>query len=313
MTDFQDSSVIVGKVACDYLRITTFAEDLFTNLTGLFLMFNQHADLRQMKLMQYHGKKGVDGMFVGQEYTEQGAFKHGLYQVSGRVAHTAMEIIRTKPTSGLKATRVDLQITVLHSSARAMFDAVWANRATLKGKQGNKLRYKTIEGDDGLNTIYVGSRVSEVFRRIYVKEIDGELYIRFECELKGKRADEVLQSDMTQEVLNFAFREAFNFLVSSGLPEHYTTLSRMVGRGIGYEVDGTVRDIVNEKWIRTVILPYLKRAIHFDRNLVEAFVDELYKALQTSDDQLEMEYVRYGLQAIAHRGYNPDGTSVQYW
>jgi photosystem I subunit 11 len=125
-------------------------------------MFNQYTDLRQMKLMQYHGKKGVDGMFVGQEYTEQGNFKHGLYQVSGRVAHTAMEIIRAKPTSGLKATRVDLQITVLYSSAMPIFRALWANRATLKGKQGNKLRYKTIEGDDGLNTIYVGSRVSEV-------------------------------------------------------------------------------------------------------------------------------------------------------
>jgi hypothetical protein len=84
-------------------------------------------------------------------------------------------------TSLVRYTRIDLQITIPlpeWHSARALKDHMGAGGAMVE----------LIEGKSGLDTVYIGSRESAHFWRVYVKEDENKRrFLRFEVEIKHDR------------------------------------------------------------------------------------------------------------------------------
>jgi hypothetical protein len=125
-----------------------------------------------------------DGMSFGQTYW--GASEEGWYMMraSGQRADDLVE-----DASGVKAarcTRIDLQLTLTCPLGLSMRQA--ADEVRHEAWPGPKRKVTLVEGDDGLDTVYLGSRTSERFCRIYVKMADGVRWVRMEYEYKGELA-----------------------------------------------------------------------------------------------------------------------------
>jgi hypothetical protein len=112
-----------------------------------------------------------------------------MLRASGDCANTIL--YRTAKIEA-NCTRIDLQITIwlpTNYQARKLYDILTSIDVDWPGR---RLTPHLIESGDGLDTIYVGSRTSDRFGRIYVKP-DGEgrpAYLRFEMELKNGIARE---------------------------------------------------------------------------------------------------------------------------
>jgi hypothetical protein len=129
--------------------------------------------------MQYTGRSYIHGGFVGQAM--QDGRLHTFCKVSGRMADPILYYLSQNLTSLVRYTRVDLQITIPlpdWHSARILKDYMEAS---------NHLA-ELIEGKAGLDTVYIGSRKSSHFWRIYVKESENkDRFLRFEVEIKHDR------------------------------------------------------------------------------------------------------------------------------
>lgn len=179
--------VIVGVPAVDYLRLGSFNE-------GSIAAF--HAEVL--------GRENVDegafwrqyrGIRAGQVFAgvaEQNGAIHGLLDASGVDAHSLL----VPEFEDVRCTRIDFQLTLeLGGSYRArdfkdaLEAADWSDGA---GSRLHRRRVEMIEGPsaEGLDTVYIGSRSSDRFARVYVKDDgDGGRFLRFEVEFKGDRAD----------------------------------------------------------------------------------------------------------------------------
>jgi hypothetical protein len=128
---------------------------------------------------------------------------------------------------------------------------------------GPKPKLQHIRNSDGYDTLYVGTRTSELFRRIYVKPIEGKDYVRFELEYKGNLAralwergdvsDRAAQEDL--------FRHQFNALPSKVQRWLQPFLAR-AGQGSG-EFVPVHRRTDEEKaveWFASGVIPALNKA-----------------------------------------------------
>lgn len=178
--------MIINRPAIDWLTLTTF-----TNLAGNELLrvarrCATNSEPKNRRIMQYEGKTWGNTFYGVAEQRGRG---HMMLRASGATAHEAYdEIMQSNPAMSVSCTRIDLQVTVRltwNYSARALCDqlrtADW---------NGHKRKVTMIEGGDGLDTIYIGSRDSERMYRIYVKRVDNESYLRWEAEIKGDLADQ---------------------------------------------------------------------------------------------------------------------------
>ena len=128
------------------------------------------------QFLQYKGDR-YNNIFHGQ--AEQRGRTHYLIQISGADAD---EHTMTLCESGMRFTRVDVQITCHRPnwySARELADSL------THGAWPRQRRKIVLIENGGDDTVYIGSRKSDKYIRIYVKDAD---YIRFEVELKGERA-----------------------------------------------------------------------------------------------------------------------------
>lgn len=171
--------MIEGKPACDWLTITTFVHAESTRLFNAIAgACNERG--KDSRVMQYEGRKW-DGGFWGKGI--QDGRSHYMMRASGDTANAVINRLSDCPG---RCTRMDIQYTMrlpAGYSARALSDklreAQW---------EGHKRAITLIEGVGGLDTVYVGSRVSGRYTRIYVKEGDDGRYLRFEVEFKGDYA-----------------------------------------------------------------------------------------------------------------------------
>lgn len=171
----------------DYLRVTSQNEHDKAILEQEFQRV-----LRKDKALGYESHSGGAFGFWGTA-TRHGMLAHkedwSMLQVSGRLAKGMEEIARGTQN----CTRIDVQVTVdvgveeVANFIRQQYE----NACDAPNVEGRPRKVKMIEENRKAQTVYIGSRASDYFMRIYDKfaESGDENYkgcVRIELEIKGK-------------------------------------------------------------------------------------------------------------------------------
>lgn len=196
--DKGERSVIVGKAACDYLALTTFSKiqaDLWLEIvTQMNLKNPTEAAFAQYKGVGWdEGVKLVSG--------PQGEQTHYMLTASGAVADIVLRWVVGQQTMAIEAvncTRFDVQITLPPMLYRPRLSEI--AQLYQKGELGEftgrgKPMVTAVVGDE-TDTLYIGSRSSETFARVYDKKVkplsEGtQTWERYEVEFKGSRAKDL--------------------------------------------------------------------------------------------------------------------------
>lgn len=152
----------------DYLRLATWDLKTYTNLAGII---NEHHVTKPAHWLQYHGRRSDDGgVFHGQGV--QGHRQHYITHSSGQQADTWAGYFLDKHLDAY-CTRIDVQVTIdepIEHCGRELYNKI--HRKT-----------KSIVQSPGVTTVYIGSRGSQLFIRVYEKVLDTR-FLRCEFELK---------------------------------------------------------------------------------------------------------------------------------
>ena len=172
--------MIANRPAIDWLTLTTFSAKTAFQMDRIITKLSGNQEPVNSKYLMYEGKQ-IEGIFAG-EGTQKGK-RHFLFRLSGDNADEMMFGQPLRPS--LECSRIDVQITL---PIDASIDTYKLFRSAQRkiGKGEKKRKVNAILNQDGFCTIYVGNRQSEKLYRIYVKELSGERFIRFEIEYKGK-------------------------------------------------------------------------------------------------------------------------------
>jgi hypothetical protein len=150
--------------------------------------------------LQYKGwKRGSLFFGVG----EQKDKRHLIISSSGSESNGLAGFV--KHWKGLYCTRIDVQRTIerpKHMSLRRIRKATGKANTTI------------IQSPDN-DTLYIGSRTSDIFTRLYEKPLD-TMYLRLEFELKGKRARAAWQAISHGKTPSHIFS---HYLDASALPD----------------------------------------------------------------------------------------------
>lgn len=265
----------------DYIRLTTtdrYAMKCFNSYYDGMLGDSGGKD-KVVKVMQYTGVQQLTGLFLGGCVDNQGRDAM-MVQQAGCEAHTVYGSLHKLP---VRVTRVDIQVTVPgDSETYKFFDMLCEHRFQgFRDSTGKALQWVFIEGSNGLDTLYVGSRKSDYYRRIYVKEINQERYIRFELELKGQTARSIQPGMFNNGMMLGLYSKAFRFLSDSGLPEVFDWLMSKATSEVTMTLpDKPVKQTLNKEWVETIVLPYLVKAIEIDREYMRSIVNQLNSQLE---------------------------------
>lgn len=136
---------------------------------------------RMARIENYSGWLRESGAFVGSG--EQQGEPHHLARISGAISDEFVRINSGVESAGVdrlhaaRCTRLDLQVTFAISD-------VWGAREVSGIWQNNGLNALLREGGKGLDTVYIGSKASNFFWRVYVKEDSfANRYLRWELQL----------------------------------------------------------------------------------------------------------------------------------
>lgn len=179
--------MILNSPQIDWITLTTFDRDIWSEWHTTVLS-GEVQESEKTKRMQYGGVL-VNGVFVGQAI--QRKRRHYMLQASGQAADGIFPFLAWNRET-VNCTRIDLQITIdlpTGYSGRKLYDGLkeWDG-------DGKPRQLELRESGDGLDTVYIGSRQSDRFTRIYVKPLaSGAHAIRFETEFKGQHANSVVQ------------------------------------------------------------------------------------------------------------------------
>lgn len=192
----------------DYLRIATYnqiaAYKLNAEIERCYHVWEPH------KWMQYKGRKSLCGVFHGQ--AQQKAGMHYIVQVSGQAAQIFYDWFMNRDQTIIQAfycTRIDLQRTQTQTDKEYR---LYAYKRMLGSKS-------LIQSDTGI-TLYIGSRTSDTYWRIYDKT---ETLLRLELELKGKQAKKAFIALLNKENLDGIWNR---FLLRSRVPKVYVDYFR---------------------------------------------------------------------------------------
>ena len=173
--------MILNVPQIDWITFTSWEKRVFDRWT--YWQSLQTGDCKEGKIKMYSGF-WTGSAFIGQG--DQGTKKHYIARVSGESSHNAFDDLQDVQA---KVTRIDVQITIPFPdgySARNFADQL---RFGDWGKFGREVQL--IENTDFLDTVYIGSRKSDRFARIYVKAANGEKFLRLEVEYKGSWAEAI--------------------------------------------------------------------------------------------------------------------------
>lgn len=247
----------LGTPLVDWITLTSYSEVFSEYWTHLSDKAARESDVVVTQRMQYVGKSydtGRGALFLG-EAVQRGR-RHWMIQVSDEmadeyIAHTLYSI----RYHDANCTRVDMQITEVEPEYWSQFDFL----TRMKGI-GGIVEWRESESEGRRwQTVYIGSRTSDRFVRVYQKETDArERLLRFEVEVKSARAMAVMRRIAeghtvrqlllaeTQRVNDQKVREIFEPALVGVLP-------------VGAVVKRRSSAARQELWLRNVALPALRR------------------------------------------------------
>lgn len=185
----------------DYLRLASWEYNAYVEIMP-YVMETWPKDWQRGKWLQYVGWR-KQGIFVGRGM--QGNKAHTILNISGAMSQEFYLFFLK--LDGWYCTRIDLQRTIetplsKDESLRLIRDDCTTKKTSL------------IESEEN-DTLYLGSRTSDKFTRLYEKILD-KTYLRLEFELKGFRSratwDALRQGEETDKIFCF-------YLKRSALPE----------------------------------------------------------------------------------------------
>lgn len=178
--------MIIDRPAVDYLTLTTFSLKTVIQMVDALEPLTKNKDAVAAKEGAYDGMRG-EGFFIG--HGEQRGKEHHKFRMSGDLSDAfTWQVIRPP----IDCTRIDLQLTLpLPCDISESFDQyIDLMRVTEASEENRGQRKRKVDGVvhlDGYCTMYVGSRESQRFYRLYVKENSGINFVRFEVEFKDKK------------------------------------------------------------------------------------------------------------------------------
>lgn len=178
------SQIVLNEPMIDWLSISTYDE----NAARAWWRLLDEMKTEDRNIMQYQGKQGGSGdgtLFVGSGMQKRGM--HHLIRVSGALADECRGLLFAQLKQGnVRVTRIDIQITIREPKEWSQWKLF--NRRKRAGKTVSWFESK--DRDAGtLSTVYVGSRKSDRFSRIYIKPTKGGgRLLRVEVEYKRDRA-----------------------------------------------------------------------------------------------------------------------------
>jgi len=173
----------------DYIRVTAEKPEEKSSMQSraMLLMVEEGThgyDVKTAGMIGFLGKK-TKHVFYGQRQ------EWAMFQVSGYMAREWTNSLLATPG---KATRLDLQVTVrLPGAVTETIQQAEASSIAAKPADGRHWQTRLVRTDGRAQTVYIGSRTSEYFGRIYDKyaESGDEVYrdcVRYEVEVKGDAA-----------------------------------------------------------------------------------------------------------------------------
>jgi hypothetical protein len=257
-----EDKTLIDTLCLDYLTLTSYDTQLLeAHARYIISRIPEHMPIAKNR-MQYAGLT-CDGVFYGVGRQHKGL--HAILQVPGYRSWNAALAAQLEP-EGVRCSRFDLQITIdaaLVPSIERLFDMLNSADSTEWKHTGPRPKLQHIRNSDGYDTLYVGTRTSELFRRIYVKPIDGRDYVRFEVEVKGNLARALWErGDISdREAQADIFRHQFRALPGE-VQSHLQPFLDRVGQGSGEFVPvyrGTDEEAAVE-WFASGVAPALDKA-----------------------------------------------------
>lgn len=195
---FENAKLVDAGI--DYIRVTCNDE-----LNGVRLRDHFWDTAEQDAQLGYEVQNGGAFGFVGKKsrHALWGVKKDwSMLQVSGRFAQRALAYAH----EGTQCTRLDLQVTyqVEEGKVEETIRSLYNVACDHKGEEGMPVKVKMIEERHKAQTVYIGSRASDYFVRIYDKfeESGKEEYrncVRVELEIKGRASKAIWQRMCTSE------------------------------------------------------------------------------------------------------------------
>jgi hypothetical protein len=185
----------------DYLRLASWDFNAYVELMP-YLMEAWPDRWQRGKWLQYVGWR-KESVFVGRGM--QGNKAHTILNISGSLSHEWHE--QFLRMDGWYSTRIDLQRTILSPLAKD------ETLATVRDDCNTK-KTTLIESEEN-DTLYLGSRTSDKFTRLYEKILEGT-FLRLEFELKGFRSRATWDALRAGESLDKIY---YFYLERSALPE----------------------------------------------------------------------------------------------
>lgn len=185
---------LVGRVATDWITLTTYDQTAYNGLVALCESYVDYNTSTAQRRMQYAGLGG-DGFFFGRG--RQRDTDHYMIVLSGVQAAVLAPTLATSMFSRLvSCTRIDVQLTLpVVEGARKTGELAHEIRRGLSegvGRVGKRPSVAVWDNEAGTgDTIYIGSRSSDKFVRIYDKFGEGIQFVRYESEFKRGVADRI--------------------------------------------------------------------------------------------------------------------------
>lgn len=241
----------------DYLTLTTFhnADELLAAINEVF----RPEFAKEAKIAGYKGYQWP-GLFFGS--ARQRNRPHWLMRASGAESDVVLD--RTRHIEA-RCTRIDVQLTTVIPpgyDARTTYDTLasidveWPSR---------RLTPSIIQSGDFLDTIYIGSRTSDRFCRLYVKPDSkgNPAYLRFEVEFKGVlaiKAREALTGNYaTKASILRAELDRLPYTASRALRTFDRILSGKATKIKPERVDGQSKTL---DWLETQVEPAVLRLLN---------------------------------------------------
>lgn len=250
----------------DYLRLASFDFN-YASLIAEF-MTGWPGEFKRGRWLQYKGWK-CDALFVG--VGEQDGKRHVVVSASGSAANDLARWMRND--RGFYCTRIDVQRTIE------------------KPRQGNlrRIRHETktknttiIESREN-DTLYIGSRTSDCFTRLYEKVLD-DIWLRLEFELKGARARAAWGAILHGKTADSVF---CHYLSKSKLPKRVKAWYKSPGDDKGLEADRQIvehGDRMKLRWLMSLTASMEKA---MSTHEIGEQVKELVRAWATFADNLD--------------------------